>query len=71
MKLPSLCDEMIRLSPSVFACCKQSAARSRAYWFGCQAVGGSTGWVGSKPQLVGVIQTTSVDDTTAMKKVHM
>ena len=46
-------------------------SHKRAYWFGCQAVGRGTGWVGSEPQLVGIIQTTGVDYPSAMKKVHM
>ena len=46
-------------------------SHKRAYWFGCQAVGGGTGWVSSEPQLVGIIQTTGVDYPSAMKKVHM
>lgn len=46
-------------------------SHKRAYWFGCQAVGRGTGWVGSEPKLVGIIQTTGVDYPSAMKKVHM
>lgn len=53
------------------SCWRTWCHTSRAYWFGCQAVGGGTGWVGSEPQLVSIIQTTGVDYPSGIKKVHM